>query len=292
MTRASRRRRRMGRAIIVVPSFLTLANLFFGIWAIVLAARGDFYRASWWIVIAGVFDVLDGLSARVSKTGSRFGAELDSLVDLVSFGVAPALLMYFVHFSEQGAFAWVFIYGFIVCAALRLARFNLVEDLAPKAYFTGLPSPAAGMTLATFYPFTQTPFYQAQLATWPWNFLLIFLVIALSVGMVTNVQYARMPRIGVRSVRGLLGLAVNLTILGFAIWERDIFFFPLGIAYASYGILRATLLGIVERGENGEGESPAHHIPFVLRARERHRSKRDPTSGRGHAEGTPGSGAQ
>ncbi len=292
MTRAPRRRRRMGRAIIVVPSFLTLANLFFGIWAIVLAARGDFYRASWWIVIAGVFDMLDGLSARVSKTGSRFGAELDSLVDIVSFGVAPAVLLYFVHFSEQGAFAWVFLYGFIVCAALRLARFNLVKDEAPKPYFTGLPSPAAGMTLATFYPFTQTQFYQVQLAAWPWNSLLIFLVIALSLGMVTNVQYARLPRIGFRSVRAFVGLTVNLTILGFAIWERDIFFFPLGIAYVSYGILRATVLGIVERGENGDTEGEAHHIPFVLRARERRRSKRAATGRRSPGDRPPGSGTQ
>jgi CDP-diacylglycerol--serine O-phosphatidyltransferase len=283
----------MGRAIIVVPSFFTLANLFFGIWSIVLAARGDFYRASWWIVIAGVFDMLDGLSARVSKTGSRFGAQLDSLVDLVSFGVAPALLLYFTHFADQGAFAWVFLYGFVVCGALRLARFNVHDDSAPKVHFTGLPSPAAGMALATFYPFTQTSFYQSQLVVWPWNSLLIFLVIALSLAMVSNVQYARLPRIGLRSIRGLLGLGVNLTILAFAIWERDIFFFPLGITYASYGIVRAIILSIVERGENGEDAvSDAHHIPSVVRARERRRgAKRRPAKRRGEdGEQPPGAG--
>jgi CDP-diacylglycerol--serine O-phosphatidyltransferase len=172
MTRAPRRRRRVRRAIIVVPSLFTLANLFFGIWAIVLASQGEFYLASWWIVIAGVLDMLDGQLARMSNTGSRFGAELDSLVDLVSFGVAPALLLYFLHFSALGQYAWVFLYAFVVCVSLRLARYNVQTDDSPKATFTGLPSPAAGMTLATYYPFTQTVFYQTQLANLPWTQIL------------------------------------------------------------------------------------------------------------------------
>lgn len=249
MTRGPRRRRRVRRAIIVVPSIFTLANLLFGIWAIVLASQGEFYLASWWIVIAGVLDMLDGQLARMSKTGSRFGAELDSLVDLVSFGVAPALVLYFLHFSTLGQYAWVFLYAFVVCVALRLARFNVHTDDGPKIAFTGLPSPAAGMTLATYYPFTRTAFYQTQLAALPWSQILIFLVIALSLAMVSNIQYARVPRIGVRSWRGLLGLAFHLTIIGFAIWSRDIFFFPLGITYLAYGIVRAAVIGFVERGE-------------------------------------------
>lgn len=272
MTRP-RRRPRMGRAIFVIPSVFTLANLFFGIWSIVLASQGEFYRASWWIVIAGVFDMLDGMTARMGRAGSRFGAQLDSLVDLVSFGVAPALLLFFLHFSTLGPFAWVFVYAFVVCAALRLARFNLSSGDGVKRWFTGLPSPAAGMTLATYYPFTQTTFYQTQLSEWGWNSLLVFLVIALSVGMVSNVQYPRMPRIGFRTVRGLLGLGFHLTVISFAIWSRDIFFFPLGITYASYGILRAAALGFVERGESDSGEnSQRRHIPFVIRNKKKRTS--------------------
>ncbi len=201
-------------------------------------------------MIAGVLDMLDGLSARVSKTGSRFGAELDSLVDLVSFGLAPALLIHVMHFSAQGGFAWVFSYAFVVCAALRLARYNVHAGPAGERTFTGLPSPAAGMTLATYYPFTQTAFFQAQLTTLPWNQILIFLTIALSLAMVSNIRYARLPRIGVRTVRGALGLSFHLTIIGFGIWARDIFFFPLGITYLSYGIGRAAVLGFLERGED------------------------------------------
>ena len=254
-----RRRRGVRRVVIVVPSIFTLANLFFGIWVIVLASRGDFYRASWFVVIAGVLDMLDGRVARLSHTGSRFGAELDSLVDIVSFGVAPAVLTYFLVFQEQGQFAWVFSYAFVVCVALRLARFNAQDDQHDGAGgFTGLPSPAAGMTLATYYPFTRTEFFQAQLADWPWSQLMLFLTIALSLAMVSTIRYARLPRIGLRSARGLLGLAVNFTILGFAIWSRDIFFFPLGIAYVSYGLARAAVVGFLERGDDDENGGDAY----------------------------------
>src|SRR5688500_2439719 len=88
-------RPRLQRGVIILPSALTVGNLFFGIWAIVSAARGDFERAAWLIVIAGILDTLDGRVARATQTGSRFGEELDSLVDAISFGVAPALSMYF-----------------------------------------------------------------------------------------------------------------------------------------------------------------------------------------------------
>ena len=244
-------RRRVGRVVVVVPSLFTLANLLFGFWSMVLASQGEFQKASWWIVIASVLDMLDGLSARVSNAGTKFGAELDSLVDIVSFGVAPAVLMYFLLLSAIGPFAWLFGFGFVVCVALRLARFNSSSD-ENHSTFTGLPSPAAGATLATYYPFTQTTFYQTQLADLPWSQILIFLIIALSLAMVSNVEYARLPRIGLRSLRGLTGLAVNLTVLWFGIFSRDIFFFPLGIAYLSYGIARSSALAFLERSDEEE----------------------------------------
>lgn len=262
----------------MVPSLFTLANLFFGIWSIVLASQGEFYRASWWIVIAGVLDTLDGLLARVSRTGTRFGAELDSLVDMVSFGLAPAVLVYHLQFAAQGQFAWVFSYAFAVCVALRLARFNIRVDGSPKSTFTGLPSPAAGMTLATYYPFTQTDLYQTQLAALPWNQVIMFLTIILSLAMVSNIQYARIPRIGVRSIRGVLGLLVNLTILGFGIWRRDVFFFPLGLAYVSYGIARAALIGFLERGDDEDtpegGARQDETAAFVVHPGDRRRRRR------------------
>ncbi|HRZ09579.1 MAG TPA: CDP-diacylglycerol--serine O-phosphatidyltransferase, partial [Gemmatimonadales bacterium] len=149
------------RAIVVIPSAFTLANLFFGIWAIVYAAQGNFKWAGWFIVFAGVADILDGRLARMSHTGTRFGAELDSLVDVISFGVAPAMIMYFLEFAEAGKFAWTLCFIYIASVAVRLARYNITAAGSDKpGWFTGLPSPAAGMTLATYFAFSQTEWYQ------------------------------------------------------------------------------------------------------------------------------------
>ena len=230
------------RVVIVVPSLFTLFNLFFGIWSMVLATRGEFYRASWFIVFAGILDTLDGRVARLSGTGTRFGAELDSLVDIVSFGVAPAFLMYQIEFASAGPAAWIFCYFYVMAVAIRLARFNLTQAGRAKQYFIGLPSPAAGMTVATYYPFTQTDLFES-LRGLPWHLLLTFLMIVLTILMVSNVHYATIPRAGFRSVRGLLGLTLIVVILVFGIWQHDVFLFPLGILYMAYGVLRAVLLG-------------------------------------------------
>ncbi len=254
MTRPVFRGPGMRRVVIVVPSLFTLFNLFFGIWSMVLASRGDLYRASWFIVFAGILDSLDGRLARLSKTGTRFGAELDSLVDIVSFGVAPAFLMYQQHFSLAGGAAWIFCYFYVMGAAIRLARFNITQAGHAKAHFVGLPSPAAGMTVATYYPFTQTGLYQEALSGLPWNLLLTFLMILLTILMVSNVRYATLPRAGLRSAKGLLGLATILFILIFGILQHDVFFFPLGITYMLYGVVRAALLGLVVGDDDPDTE--------------------------------------
>ena len=242
------------RVVIVVPSLFTLFNLFFGIWSMVLATRGEFYRAGWFIVFAGILDTLDGRVARISGTGTRFGAELDSLVDIVSFGVAPAFLMFQVEFAGAGSAAWIFCYFYVMAAAIRLARFNVTQAGRAKSYFIGLPSPAAGMTVATFYPFTQTELY-ASLHGLPWHLLLNFLMIALTILMVSNVHYATLPRAGFRTLGGLLGLLLIVVILVFGIWQHDVFLFPLGIVYMSYGVVRAVLLGFFKApAEDEEAE--------------------------------------
>jgi len=242
------------RVVIVVPSLFTLFNLFFGIWSMVLATRAEFYRAGWFIVFAGILDTLDGRVARISGTGTRFGAELDSLVDIVSFGVAPAFLMYQVEFAGAGAAAWIFSYFYVMAAAIRLARFNVTQAGRAKSYFIGLPSPAAGMTVATFYPFTQTELF-ASLHGLPWHLLLNFLMIALTILMVSNVHYPTLPRAGFRTLSGLLGLLLIVVILVFGIWQHDVFLFPLGIVYMSYGVIRAVLLGFFKApAEDEEAE--------------------------------------
>jgi CDP-diacylglycerol--serine O-phosphatidyltransferase len=248
------------RVVVVVPSLFTLFNLFFGFWAMVLASRGDLVRAGWFVVFAGILDVLDGRVARLSRTGSRFGAELDSLVDVVSFGVAPAYIMYQGHFAEAGGAAWIFCYFYIMGAAIRLARFNVTQAGAAKTHFIGLPSPAAGMTLATYWPFTGSALYQDAFAELPWPQLLPFLMIALTILMVSNVRYAQFPRAGLRDARGLLGLAILLCILFFGIWRPAEFFFPLGVAYMTYGVARAAVLGFLVPPEENEAAEIAGSI--------------------------------
>ncbi len=241
----------MRRVVVVVPSAFTLGNLFFGMWAIVSAYNRNFLWAGWFIVFAGVLDMLDGRVARLSNTGSRFGAELDSLVDVISFGVAPAMIMYFLEFAWAGKFAWLLCYFYVVAVAVRLARYNVQHDDRPTpGWFTGMPSPSAGMTLAVYYPFSQTNWYQASLA-----YLnlqkegLAVLMVVLSLLMVSTVKYPRFPPIGFRSVKGMLGSTLHLAILLGGLLAPRQFLFPLGLVYMAFGVARTTLLGLLERTE-------------------------------------------
>ena len=245
------RRPSMRQVVVVMPSAFTLGNLFFGFWAVVSAFNGNFRWAGWFIVFAGILDMLDGRVARLSKTNSRFGAELDSLVDVISFGVAPALLMYFLDFAAGGRFAWVLCYIYVVAVALRLARYNVLADSKPTpGWFTGMPSPAAGCTLAVYYPFSQTEWYRASLAYLDLQHQgLVVLILLLSVLMVSNVKYPRFPPIGLRSGRGIFGLVVHLGILLGGVLAPEHFLFPLGLVYMVFGATRALVLGLMERAE-------------------------------------------
>jgi CDP-diacylglycerol--serine O-phosphatidyltransferase len=245
------RRPTMRQVVVVMPSAFTLGNLFFGFWAIVSAFNGNFRWAGWFIVFAGILDMLDGRVARLSNTGSRFGAELDSLVDVISFGVAPALLIYFLDFASAGRFSWILCFIYVTSVALRLARFNVVSAGKPSTgWFTGMPSPAAGMTLAVYYPFSQTDWYRGAIAYLDLQHQgLVVLMLLLAVLMVSNVKYPKFPPIGLRSTKGLLGLAVHLAILLGGILAPEYFLFPLGLFYMAYGLVRATVLGLMERTE-------------------------------------------
>jgi len=240
------------RAIVVLPSAFTLGNLFFGIWAMVRASQGNFRWAGWFIVFAGVADMLDGRMARLSRTGTRFGAELDSLVDVISFGVAPAMIMYFLEFAEAGKFAWTLCFIYVAAVAVRLARYNITAAGSDKpGWFTGLPSPAAGMTLATYFAFSQTQWYQR----FP-EYLdlqrqgLIFLMLALSAMMLSTIKYPRSPRIGFRSLSGILGTLITIGILVGVIFAPSTFFFLFGIGYLLFGVVRSAVIALSERAED------------------------------------------
>ncbi len=138
------------RGIYLLPNLFTTGALFSGFYAIVQSMNNNFEYAAVAIFIAMVLDGLDGRVARMTHTQSEFGAEYDSLSDMVSFGVAPSLLMYEWAFKDLGKWGWFAAFIYCVCAALRLARFNMNIDVIDKRYFQGLPSPAAAALVSGF----------------------------------------------------------------------------------------------------------------------------------------------
>tara|TARA_R110002110_G_scaffold245617_1_gene461942 strand:- start:209 stop:1069 length:861 start_codon:yes stop_codon:yes gene_type:complete len=137
------------KGVYLLPNLMTTGALFAGFYAVVSAMRGDFESAAVAIFAAMVLDGLDGRIARMTNTTSKFGAEYDSLSDMVSFGVAPSLVMFSWALGELGKFGWSAAFVYVACAALRLARFNTQIDTADKNYFTGLASPAAAAIIAS-----------------------------------------------------------------------------------------------------------------------------------------------
>lgn len=136
------------RGIYLLPNLFTTAGLFAGFYAIVAAIRGDFEAAAIAIFVAMIMDGLDGRIARMTNTQSAFGAEYDSLSDMIAFGLAPALVIFLWAFLDMGKFGWMIAFIYAACAALRLARFNTQIGTADKRYFQGLPSPAAAACVA------------------------------------------------------------------------------------------------------------------------------------------------
>ncbi|MDH5234544.1 MAG: CDP-diacylglycerol--serine O-phosphatidyltransferase [Gemmatimonadota bacterium] len=242
-----KRRRRLPRpSLVMLPNGFTLANLFFGIFAIVAASRGQHVQAGWYILIGGFCDALDGRIARATNTGSAFGEELDSLVDAISFGVAPALMMYFAVLRHSG-WDWILVFLFSACAVMRLARFNVESSGQPKqAYFKGLPSPAAGGTLATYYWFSQTPLYNEFFIDWPWETIMRLLMVSLSFLMISDVPYPAWPKLSFRTLHGTLGILVLFSSVLAAFFLPKEFFFPVGVTYVLTGIVLAILRGVFE----------------------------------------------
>ncbi len=237
----------MRRAVILFPSGLTLGNLFFGIFAIITASRGDFRRAGIYVIIGGIFDALDGRVARAANAGTQFGEELDSLVDAVSFGLAPAMIMYFAILDRDG-WDWIFVFFFAAMAVMRLARFNIEQAGTSKSYFQGLPSPAAGITLASYYWFSQSWLYTyGAIGNLPWQELMRFLMAVLAFLMISNVPYPVLPRVGFRSLKAIGASVLVFGSIGLLLTKRLEFFFPLCIGYVAFGLVRNLVGRLFER---------------------------------------------
>ncbi|MCK5551880.1 MAG: CDP-diacylglycerol--serine O-phosphatidyltransferase, partial [Deltaproteobacteria bacterium] len=143
-----KRRTGIRKGIHIIPSLFTTGTLFCGFLAIIATFKGKPFYGAVSILIAVVFDLLDGKIARLAGASSSFGIEYDSLADLVSFGVAPALLLYYWALGGFGRLGWLAAFLFLACGALRLARFNVQTATADPKYYTGLPIPAAATLIA------------------------------------------------------------------------------------------------------------------------------------------------
>ena len=229
------------------PSGLTLGNLFCGVFAIILASRGQFVQAGVSVLIGGVCDALDGQVARATNAGTQFGEELDSLVDAITFGLAPGMIMYFAVLNRDN-WDWVVVFLFAACAVMRLARFNIEQAGTAKTYFQGLPSPAAGITLASYYWFSQSWLYNyGAIADLPWHVMLRFLMAALAFLMISNIPYPVFPRTGFRTLRALGATLLLGGSLALLVTKRLEFFFPFALFYVAWGPIRWVFSGLFER---------------------------------------------
>jgi CDP-diacylglycerol---serine O-phosphatidyltransferase len=156
------------------------------------------------------------------------------------------LIVYFV-FLGNGPWNWTISFLYVAAAVTRLARFNVEQAGVAKSAFHGLPSPSAAVTLVTFYPFSQTAFFQQHLAHLPWSQLTIGLVVAISVLMVSHVLYPVVPKFSIRSTRGILFIAFTIVSTFLALTRPALFLFPLMVTYISYGLVKTAVLGFLDR---------------------------------------------
>ena len=202
--------RRFRRGTSILPSLFTTGNLFLGFWAIVRALHGQYEQAAPLIFWAILLDVLDGRIARLTGTTSEFGAELDSLADVVSFGVAPAVLVYSWGFPTTPRVGWLVAFLYLVCGALRLARFNVQKTSVDGRYCGGRPRPAAAAAVAALVNVSPAPVEERLYAV-----LWLALLIVLSFLMVSTFRYASGKKVDLRSRRSyvnVVGIAVLLVV--------------------------------------------------------------------------------
>jgi CDP-diacylglycerol--serine O-phosphatidyltransferase len=240
------------RGVYLLPNLVTTASIFLGFYAILASTRGDFFSAAICIVVAHVCDGLDGRIARLTNTTSQFGVEYDSLADLVAFGVAPGVIVYFWALQPFGAWGWLAASLFVVCGALRLARFNVQAPTVEKNTFTGLPIPAAADMLAAtvlLYEYFGIDTDSSR------HVVLPILVYSLALLMVSNFRYYSFKDINLRA-RQPFSMLVGFVILAMlVVAEPQIMLFGGLLVYVSSGPV-AWLLGRGRETAEASASSP------------------------------------
>lgn len=232
--------KKIKRGVYLLPNILTTFGLFAGFFAIVLATKGQYADAAVAIFIAMLWDGLDGRVARLTNTQSEFGEQYDSMADLVSFGVAPALLMYFYLFENLGKIGWIAAFIYVAAGALRLARFNTQIGVEDKRYFQGLPSPAAAALVAGMVwakEMIGPSVYDDQyLTVSAW-----IILVSAGILMVSNVRYYSFKEINFKGRSSFkLLLLTTLILVVISLWPSAILFIFF-FAYAISGLIMTTV---------------------------------------------------
>jgi len=227
----------------VVPSLFTVLNMFCGFLSLIHTSAGDYVSASWFIILAAGFDAFDGIMARITKSSSEFGVQIDSLSDVVSFGAAPAFLVYRLSLASLGSMGVLLSSLVMIFGGLRLARFNVQLTGFDKEYFSGLPIPASAITLASF----TLSFYPPGGVLDPVAAAVLpYMVVALSLLMVSKVRYDTLPKISRRAVRkepwkflfAVLAVIVVVVTGGSAVFPLLLLFIALGIVRHAVNMIR------------------------------------------------------
>ncbi|MDP8239564.1 MAG: CDP-diacylglycerol--serine O-phosphatidyltransferase [Candidatus Hatepunaea meridiana] len=216
----------------MLPNTITIGNLFLGFYAILEICQGNYTKACWFIVIAAILDGLDGLVARLVHSDSKFGMEIDSLVDVVSFGVAPALLIYMTVFKPLGIIGITLAFLPLLAGALRLARYNLISISSPqKKGFIGLPLPSSALVIVGFYVYIHN--LHGSVANQP---LWFSIIPALSLLMISPIPYRRMPVVRIHGSKyPWIGVSILIITAFLMIWKPAYTLFPLMLTYVITG---------------------------------------------------------
>jgi len=222
------------RGVHLIPNILTTGNLFSGLASVVLVFHGRFEAAAIAILIAMVFDVLDGTSARLTDSTSEFGVEYDSLSDLISFGLAPGFLIYAWALKSPGMLGAAVMFAYVSCGALRLARFNVMGNSGDNRFFTGLPIPAAAGFISTFYIFDRHIGHLSEVIL---PYVVIALSLLMSFLMVSTVKYRSAKQLKFHGQHHFMYLVWAVLILVSVMAYPQLMLFMICLGYAMSGLL-------------------------------------------------------
>lgn len=230
----------------VFPGAFTAGNLICGLLSLISCVNGNLVQASWLVILAAFLDGLDGFVAKVSRGATRFGVEFDSLADVVSFGAAPALILYTYKIPFLGDRSWLLGAVFLLSAAIRLARYNILASHEEKESFLGLPVPAAAVSVLSFLLFSEAIYGRLRFREFA-----ISLVITYSLLMVSHIRFEARPR-AIRTTADRIKIFYIVSSVFAVIFWPAYAIFPATLGYIAYGLIRE---GVILIG-SGKPASP------------------------------------